>query len=851
MKIKINKMLKTLAGTLALTALVSCSDSFEVKSPETSGTETPSVSENPVIKFKTEYGARTLFPEEPALSALTDYTLEYKIEDSDWVSRDDFKNLSYAGFQNISLELERENVKKNITFELSATYGSLHYTARRELVINGGENEVELKLYRESLGSGKGYGNLSVSFDFSEIPNAEPITKVKVQLLDYQHNVISGEHAAFTGETVTVTNGTLSWVQNNVPAGSYLLYLEFLADKIPVYRMNPALQIAKTLTTYVTKDSPDLEIKGFNELYTITFDPNADGDSVIYTQTTKVSRFISEFTVPSPDRENYLFTGWYKDAECTELVELPVYKNTTVYAGWQSLNSQTEGLYPATVEKLSGIVSAITVTENGFGTKEKPATLKMFGSVTEDGIGTIETVLNTNKNVFFDLDFTNAENLTVYNSSYITENITGIILPASVDDVCSDTLSNYPALKKIEVSEENKEYLAEDNILYNKDKTYLYCYPSGLTEETFEVPESVYQIVSYSFQGGNLKNVIIPASVTSIEQLAFHYTDGITEFEVSEDNEVYSEKDGVVYSKDGTWLMVFPSGLKNFTVPKGVSHIDAYALYFNKTNLKKLSAEGNPAFFYYGGQMYTIPQILEYTTVTSEKEVLNYTESFIYIVDRDDAVEIQAYEDTEEVTDVSDASFTKLDTRRESDANKFFKLTTEPGTKYRVYWVDSNSVLDGSVTYTNPVTDLSDQNIYIFGANFNIIKSGENDPIVEFVAQNTTTYLAVSDGYSGVCAFRVRKLEHVGQFEAETNVSISITDPSDKFGLSYEKQGTTIYFRTSSGESYNWYVDGEIKKSGYTYFDFDTTEYGPDIYTITVEYRNGDPATASIQIEVE
>lgn len=72
--------------------------------------------------------------------------------------------------------------------------------------------------------------------------------------------------------------------------------------------------------------------------YTVTFDPNADsvtklpaGQSVTY------GNWVPFWTIGNPEREGYLFTGWYEDKACEKprSLSMPVTEDITLYAGWQ------------------------------------------------------------------------------------------------------------------------------------------------------------------------------------------------------------------------------------------------------------------------------------------------------------------------------------------------------------------------------------------------------------------------------------------------------------------------------------------------------------------------------------
>lgn len=85
---------------------------------------------------------------------------------------------------------------------------------------------------------------------------------------------------------------------------------------------------------------------------------------------------------------------------------------------------------------------------------------------------------------------------------------TGSLHPS--DAVCMG--SHY--LEEITVAENNPYLTAENNILYSKDKTVLYRFPSDRTG-SFKVPNTVQQIAPHAFEHTHLTELVIPASVTN------------------------------------------------------------------------------------------------------------------------------------------------------------------------------------------------------------------------------------------------------------------------------------------------------------------------------------------------
>ena len=83
--------------------------------------------------------------------------------------------------------------------------------------------------------------------------------------------------------------------------------------------------------------------------------------------------------------------------------------------------------------------------------------------------------------------------------------------------------------------------------------------------------------LGYSVQFPNLEHVFIPASVTNIEAEAFRTFRGKVAVTVDPANAVYSSRDGMLLTKDGTRLLQGVNG--DVAIPPGVTSIDARAFY--------------------------------------------------------------------------------------------------------------------------------------------------------------------------------------------------------------------------------------------------------------------------------
>ena len=73
------------------------------------------------------------------------------------------------------------------------------------------------------------------------------------------------------------------------------------------------------------------------------------------------------------------------------------------------------------------------------------------------------------------------------------------------------------SLEAIEVDVDNPIMCSDNGVLFSKDKTCLYCYPAGISRESFTIPETVTRIGAYAISNNkSLVSLTIPGSVTQI-----------------------------------------------------------------------------------------------------------------------------------------------------------------------------------------------------------------------------------------------------------------------------------------------------------------------------------------------
>ena len=103
---------------------------------------------------------------------------------------------------------------------------------------------------------------------------------------------------------------------------------------------------------------------------------------------------------------------------------------------------------------------------------------------------------------------------------------------------------------------------------------YAFSNCSSLTSIT--ISNGVTSIGGRAFEDcSGLTSISIPSSVTYIENRAFYGCSGLTSIEVSSDNNNYKSKDGVLFNKAMTTLIICPAGKEGeYVIPSSVTSIE-------------------------------------------------------------------------------------------------------------------------------------------------------------------------------------------------------------------------------------------------------------------------------------
>ncbi|MGN0179062.1 MAG: leucine-rich repeat protein, partial [Monoglobaceae bacterium] len=186
--------------------------------------------------------------------------------------------------------------------------------------------------------------------------------------------------------------------------------------------------------------------------------------------------------------------------------------------------------------------------------------------------------------------------------------LVNVTISESVTNIGDYAFGNCIGLEKITVASNNKEYLSDDGVLFNKDKTMLIQYPNGnirtnysipigvtkisngafdncLHLETITIPDGVTEIGDNAFRSCGIVDVAMPNSVTKIGSYAFAWCYNLENLKIS---------DGAITIGDSAFYAC--DSLTDVEIPNSVSDIGREA-FGNCDKLKTINIDSDNAVY--------------------------------------------------------------------------------------------------------------------------------------------------------------------------------------------------------------------------------------------------------------
>ena len=338
---------------------------------------------------------------------------------------------------------------------------------------------------------------------------------------DYVNSIKAGLYDCETDEEVTgcemaaliVTDKTAVYAKDDLPVGQYILMLNFYDDSDGLLKTYTEVLRVEAYR----KTTATRTFAGFNTEHTIEY---------VLTESWK-----SDFT-PVTERN------------AAEEVELPTIENVDTEKDVTSyiLKWYTTATFDAGTE----------IKKIEAGTDKD---MKLYGQ--------IETCYRTTADGFLKT----IQSLTVggpYN----------VIVTGELTDSQLSTMATY--IKNYSTRKINLDLSETTGLTYINSDTFSGC--TGLVN--IIIPDSVTGIAWDAFENcSSLASITIPDGVTSIGYYAFYNCSSLTAFNVSANNNYYcSSDDGkILYNKNKTTLLAYPSATGDVTISDSVTSIGEYA----------------------------------------------------------------------------------------------------------------------------------------------------------------------------------------------------------------------------------------------------------------------------------
>ena len=161
--------------------------------------------------------------------------------------------------------------------------------------------------------------------------------------------------------------------------------------------------------------------------------------------------------------------------------------------------------------------------------------------------------------------------------------LTDIQIPKSVKQiVLLDLFAGCNSLTAITVEEGCTACKAVDGVLFSADGQTLFHYPALKEGAAYSIPDGVKIVIPAAFDNNKLLQTLsIPKSVEKIDTGVSSFLANLAAVNVEEGCTVCKSIDGVLFSADGTTLLLYPKERagERYVIPEGVTAIESGAFY--------------------------------------------------------------------------------------------------------------------------------------------------------------------------------------------------------------------------------------------------------------------------------
>lgn len=251
--------------------------------------------------------------------------------------------------------------------------------------------------------------------------------------------------------------------------------------------------------------------------------PEMDGFTVIGVADGAFAGCTQLQSITLPNSEEFTYIGQYAFAECTSLKKITIPESVTeistgAFAFCSALETVEMGDNITYIGDeafrecmaLTNIALPVSLTEMG--------AYSFMGCVSLTGIDIPESLTSLGGYTFMGC-----------------VSLESFHIPATLESIGDAPFLGCSGLTALTADENHPNYAMNDGILYSKDETILYCYPSSRTDAVFVVPEGVVDIYDGAFfQCSALEEVYLPSTLTTIGSSAFEYCSSLRSVTIPE-----------------------------------------------------------------------------------------------------------------------------------------------------------------------------------------------------------------------------------------------------------------------------------------------------------------------------